>query len=78
MCVDPDWKPFEIIEDHKHKGIAADLIKLISKKLNFEIKLIETKTWQESLILSKEKKPPISDCLSLVAPTRIELVTSGF
>ena len=28
-------------------------------------------------ILSKEKQPPISDCLSLVAPTRIELVTSG-
>ena len=64
MCVDPDWEPFEIIEDHKHKGIAADLIRLISKKLNTEIKLIETKTWQETLLFSKEKKCDILSFLN--------------
>ena len=74
MCVDPDWEPFEIIEDHKHKGIAADLIKLISKKLNLNIKLIETKTWQESLILSKEKKCDILSFLN-ETPARKEWLT---
>ena len=29
MCVDPDWEPFEILNDKKeHVGIAADIIKL--------------------------------------------------
>ena len=64
MCVDPDWEPFEIIEDHKHKGIGADLIRLISKKLNFDIKLIETKTWKETLAISKEKKCDILSFLN--------------
>jgi signal transduction histidine kinase len=53
MCVDPDWEPFEIIEDGIHKGLAADLINLVSQRLEVEIKLIQTKTWQESLEYSQ-------------------------
>ena len=64
MCVDPDWEPFEIIKDGKHIGIAADLIRLISKKLDVPIELVETKTWQESLIFSKEKKCDILSFLN--------------
>lgn len=67
MCVDPDWKPFEIInEQGQHEGIAADLITLISKRLNINIKLITSKTWEETLNYSKNKK---CDLLSFVNDT---------
>ena len=56
MCVDPDLEPFEIInENGEHEGISADLINLISKKLDIKIRLIPTKTWEETLNFSKEK-----------------------
>ena len=65
MCVDPDWEPFEKINENKeHEGIAADLIAIISKKLNIEIKLIPTKTWEETLEFSKNKKCDILSFLN--------------
>jgi two-component system, NarL family, sensor histidine kinase EvgS len=57
MCVDPDWEPFEILNDKKeHVGIAADIIKLISTKLGIDIKVIPTKSWEESVEFSKARK----------------------
>ena len=65
MCVDPDWEPFEKLDkEGKHIGIAADLIQLISSKLEIEIKVIPTKNWDESIILSKEKKCDILSFLN--------------
>ena len=57
MCVDPDWEPFEVLNDKKeHVGIAADIIKLISTKLGIDIKVIPTKSWEESIEFSKARK----------------------
>ncbi|MDD4330647.1 MAG: transporter substrate-binding domain-containing protein [Aliarcobacter sp.] len=68
MCVDPDWEPFEKINKAGfHKGISADIIKLISDKLNITIKLIPTKTWDESIALSKDKKCDILSFLNETA-----------
>ena len=65
MCIDPQWEPFEKInEEGKHVGISADIIKLITDRLNIKIKLIPTKTWQESLDFSKNKKCDILSFLN--------------
>ena len=56
MCVDPAWMPFEGIKNHKHTGIAGDFIRLFSKKLDKEIRLIETGSLPESLDLARRKK----------------------
>ncbi|MDD2888448.1 MAG: transporter substrate-binding domain-containing protein [Aliarcobacter sp.] len=65
MCVDPDWEPFEILDKKgKHIGIAADIIKLITTKLGIEIKVIPTKSWEESVELSKAKKCDIMSFLN--------------
>lgn len=49
ICVAPSWIPFEqITKDNKHIGISADILKLISKKLEKEFTLLTTKTWKES------------------------------
>ena len=67
MCVDPDWEPFEIInEEGEHIGISADLIQLVSKRLAVPIRLIPTKTWQETLERSKSGQ---CDILSFVNQT---------
>ena len=64
MCADPDWAPFEVINDKKeHEGIAADIIRLVAKNTGLTIQLIPTKTWEETIEKSKNK---VCDILSLV------------
>mgnify|MGYP000851125610 FL=1 len=65
MCVDPDWEPFEKLDkNNQHVGISADLIKLISLKLGIQIKVIPTKSWEESVEFSKAKKCDIMSFLN--------------
>jgi signal transduction histidine kinase len=67
MCVDPDWMPYEKIENHKHIGIVADYMKEFEKKIGIPIKLVETKDWTESLEFVKNRN---CDILSLVMDTK--------
>jgi polar amino acid transport system substrate-binding protein len=65
MCVDPNWEPFEILDEKgKHIGIAADIIKLISAKLGIKIDVVPTKSWEESIKFSKEKRCEIMSFLN--------------
>jgi ABC-type nitrate/sulfonate/bicarbonate transport system substrate-binding protein/signal transduction histidine kinase len=66
MCVDPNWMPFEKIENGKHIGIAADYIKLIEEKIKKPITLVPTKTWSESLEFGQKRT---CDIFSLVMTT---------
>lgn len=55
MAVDPDWLPFEIIDEKgEFKGIAADLVQLVADRLAIAITLIPTQDWSETLKLSRE------------------------
>lgn len=57
LCADPDWIPFESINEHgDHQGIAADLLKLVSERTGVRFKLVPTKSWEESLDYSKSGK----------------------
>ena len=67
MCVDPDWMPYESIIKNQHVGIAADIIKIISKKLKTSIVLIPTKSWDESITYAKERK---CDIMPILMPTQ--------
>lgn len=54
MAVDPDWEPFEWIDENgEFKGIAADLIALIEERLDITFEIIPTENWPESVALSK-------------------------
>ena len=66
MCIDPDWMPFEKIENGEHIGISKDYIKLLQKEINIPITLVKTKTWLESLEYGKKRK---CDIFSLVMNT---------
>jgi signal transduction histidine kinase len=67
MCVDPDWMPYEKIEDHKHIGIVADYMKEFQEKIGIPIKLVETQNWSESLEYVRNRN---CDILSLVMDTK--------
>jgi len=54
MCVDPDWEPFERInETGSHEGIAADLVQLVAERTGLRIMLHPTGNWDESLDASR-------------------------
>jgi diguanylate cyclase (GGDEF)-like protein len=65
MCVDPDWAPFEKINENGfHEGIAADLINLVAQRVGLTIALYSTQNWEESLAASKEKRCQIMSFLN--------------
>lgn len=66
MCIDPVWMPFESFKDNKYVGMSADFFKLVEKKIEKKIDVIHTKTWGESLQLSRKRE---CDLLSLVMST---------
>ncbi len=66
MCVDPNWMPFEKIENGRYVGLASDYIKLFSENINIPITLVETKTWTQSLEKIKNKE---CDILALAEKT---------
>ncbi len=66
MCVDPNWAPFEKIEDGQHIGMAADFMKLFSKTIGVDIVLVKTDSWSESLDFARDRQ---CDILSLAMET---------
>ncbi len=50
FCVDPDWMPFERInENGEHEGIVADFIRIMAERTGLRFDLYPAKTWLESL-----------------------------
>ena len=65
LCVDPDWPPFERInEQGRHEGIAADLIQRVAQRVGLRIELYRTKTWEESIAASRDKRCQIMSFLN--------------
>jgi signal transduction histidine kinase/ABC-type nitrate/sulfonate/bicarbonate transport system substrate-binding protein len=69
MCVDPNWLPYEKIENSKHIGISGDYINLVSKKLNIPIELIPTTSWSQTLEYARSRKCDIIS-LAMATPSR--------
>lgn len=56
MCVDPDWAPFERINQKgQHEGIAADLVQLVAQRVGLRIEVYPVKDWDDSLAASKAR-----------------------
>jgi len=49
FCIDPNWFPYESIQNGKHIGMSADLIQLLKNKLKIPISLVQTIDWYQSL-----------------------------
>lgn len=65
MCVDPDWVPFERINElGQHEGIAADLVQLVAHRVGLKIELLPVKNWDETLVAAKSKQCQIMSFLN--------------
>lgn len=54
MCVDSDWRPYEWVDERGiHRGIAADLLRLVARRVGIALELVRTADWEESLAASK-------------------------
>lgn len=55
MCVDPDWEPYERMDAQGNfTGIAADLVDIVSERLNIPFVIVPTVDWDETLEVSRE------------------------
>ncbi|WP_460020008.1 ATP-binding protein [Magnetospira thiophila] len=65
MCVDPDWMPYERIDETgRHVGMAADYIALFERRIGVPIKLVPSASWSESLVLAKSRACDIMSSLN--------------
>ncbi|QKF81055.1 ABC transporter substrate-binding protein [Halarcobacter ebronensis] len=71
MCIDPNWMPYEKIQNGKHIGMTSEFMSIISEKIGIPIKLIPTKTWKESMEFAKQRKCDIFS-LALATPSRLK------
>lgn len=54
LCVDPDWWPFEVIDDAgRYKGIAAELLALVSERTGVRFVVHATPNWEAAVAASK-------------------------
>lgn len=79
ICVDPDWYPFEFIDNKgNYVGIAADLLRLIGERAGVTFELVPTGSWTENiekvkageadLLVFLNETPERSKWLSFTAP----------
>jgi len=66
MCTDPDWMPFEKIENGKHIGLASDYMKIIENAIGIPIVLIKTNSWHESISKAKNRKCDIFSMVPII------------
>ncbi len=67
MCIDPDWLPFEKFDKNGHHiGMTASYFDIFEKNIGLPIKVIKSKTWNESIEFAKKRK---CDIMSLVMKT---------
>lgn len=65
MCVDPDWVPFERInQEGRHEGIAADLVQLVAARVGLRLELYPVHSWEESLAASRAGRCQIMSFLN--------------
>src|SRR3990167_8379867 len=75
VCVDHYWFPLEAVEEGKHIGIAADVMKDFEHKLHIPFELVPVTSWQESINHAKNRE---CDIFSLASSTPDRLKYMNF
>ncbi len=68
-CVDPDWMPFERLnEQGQHGGMTADLMKELERRLGISLRLVRTDSWSESLLSARAGQCKLISAAAATAP----------
>ncbi|MGC9524966.1 MAG: diguanylate cyclase [Limnospira sp.] len=55
ICIDPDWMPYEKLdEEGNYIGLVADYMKMISRRIGKEFRVVKTSSWYESLSVARQ------------------------
>lgn len=55
LCVDPNWLPLDALDKHgQHTGLAADVMALLTQRLNLTTHVRRTADWAESLKAARQ------------------------
>ena len=66
VCSDPNWMPFEKIENSQLTGMSGDFLQIVSKRLNVPFEILPVKSWEESVQKAKNRQ---CDMFSLAMQT---------
>ena len=55
MCIDPNWMPYEKIENDHHIGMTKDYMDIVSSRLGIPVTLVPTTTWGQSLEYARSR-----------------------
>lgn len=72
-CIDPGWLPYEGVKNGQHIGMSKDYIDLIAQKAAFNINLVATSSWQESIRLLQNGHCNLTPFLNY-SPNRAEFL----
>ncbi|MCE9788423.1 diguanylate cyclase [Shewanella chilikensis] len=54
-CIDPDWMPYEGIDQGKHVGISSGFLEFIEEQTDWQFQLVPTNSWQQTLTYLKQQ-----------------------
>ncbi len=66
LGVDPEFAPFEFIDNRRYQGMASDYVRLLNQRLNIDMKVVPNLSWDE--VIQKAKAGEI-DVLPAVGKT---------
>ncbi|MCF6230923.1 MAG: transporter substrate-binding domain-containing protein [Gammaproteobacteria bacterium] len=56
MGGEPDWPPFDFIENGQHQGVAADYLTLLSERLGVEFEMVANNPWAVTLSMLENRE----------------------
>ncbi|WP_339087040.1 diguanylate cyclase [Shewanella chilikensis] len=72
-CVDPDWMPYEGIDQGNHVGISSGFLEFIEEQTDWQFQLVPTDSWQQTLAYLKQQRCVFTTMLNYT-PRRAEFL----
>ena len=66
LCIDPDWMPYERLEEGRHIGIIADLFAIMQTQLQVPLEVVPSTSWNDTITRAKAGE---CDLVSMLMPT---------
>ncbi len=56
LGVDPEFAPFEFIENDRYSGMASDYIRLLNQRLNLNMEVVEGLSWKQVIEKARQRE----------------------
>ena len=66
LGVDPEFAPFEYVDSGQYKGMASDYVKILNRRLNLNMQIVDGLSWKEVTSEAQQKR---IDVMPAVAET---------